>query len=33
MEDDLVMPDGSMGPVANINNLDGLHRQFGMYCK
>lgn len=33
IEDDFALPDGSIGPQANINNFDAMHRQFGMYCK
>jgi hypothetical protein len=33
IEDDFVLPDGSMGPIGNINSLDLMHNNFAMYCK
>jgi len=32
IEDDFVLPDGSMGPMGNTNSMDLMHNQFGIQC-
>ena len=32
LADDFVLPDGTIGPSYDINNLENLHNGFGMKC-
>ena len=33
LSDDFVLPDGSKALTADINNLENLHKEFGMKCE